>query len=335
MPDMRRFTVVVGENAAGKTAFLEALFVAGAGSAEIYVRADAWRGRDKIRVSLGKTEPQLQALFEDFFYKFDINLPIIVRFMDSNKQERRAILRAQPAGGISLPFDTKIDVRSNERGPTRELKFSWKGPEGEFDSPIEVTEKGLAFQAPRHVYEMAMVNYSTALAPEQNAERYSELSSKNKEQPIVKAVKKLFPAIENLEVLAPFGLPSIHAVVRGMDHKIPVGLLSAGITKIIGVLVNVAAFPEGTILVDEIENGLHYKQYAGVWSAVAECAGPRTQIIATTHSAEFLRAIAPEAKQNQDDYCFIRAERVDEQCVLKSFSGKEFVAAIDQGFEVR
>src|SRR5689334_11148037 len=50
LDDVRRFSFITGANASGKIALLESLFISGGNDFEIYIRTDAWRGREAIPV---------------------------------------------------------------------------------------------------------------------------------------------------------------------------------------------------------------------------------------------------------------------------------------------
>jgi AAA15 family ATPase/GTPase len=170
----------------------------------------------------------------------------------------------------------------------------------------------------------------------ETAARWSTLSARNAEEPITTAVAKLFPEVKGLSVLSPGGVPSIHAEVKGLNRKIPVGLLSAGVNKLIVLLVTIASLPGGVVLIDEIENGLYYKIENPMWTAIADFAVQNdTQLIVTTHSKEFLEAVAPLANWDDKSYTLLRMERENGEVRVQNFGGKEFAGAVERGFEVR
>lgn len=332
LDNVRRFAVITGANGAGKTALLEAIFVAGGGSPEIYMRTNAWRGHDEIPVSGDKAT--VFAFFEDFFYQFDTTTGMVVRFKDSLTGEREVRVVAELPTAITLPFSGKTPSEISE--PRGELRFIWKTSEGEVTGTIEVTDKGLQIPNARNTFPIVFINASTLTGKAQSPERFSQLSAKNQEQPIVAAVHKLFPSVHGLAVLASGSASAIYATVSGVHRKIPVGLLSAGINRFIALLLAIAASPRGIVLIDEIENGLYYRQLQEMWRVLTDLAREcKTQLFVTTHSKEFLEAIVPVVDQQPDDYCLIRSEKINGECALTQFSGKEFGSAVSTGVEVR
>jgi len=79
LTDVRQFNIITGASGSGKTALLEAIFVAGGNSAEIFLRADAWRGREELKIP---PVEGLVPLFEDFFFQFNLENGIRISFTD-------------------------------------------------------------------------------------------------------------------------------------------------------------------------------------------------------------------------------------------------------------
>ena len=106
--------------------------------------------------------------------------------------------------------------------------------------------------------------------------------------------------------------------------------------KFIAILVAIGFAQNGVVLIDEIENGLHYKIHTPMWEAISDFAiQNNVQVFATTHSQEFLEAIAPLASKNGSDYSLLRTERQNGEVQIENFSGKEFAGAVESGFEIR
>lgn len=327
LDDIRRFNIVTGTNGSGKTALLESMFIAGGASAELYIRTNAWRGRDTIGVSQALLAP----LFEDFFYQFDTQAGLRIRFRDSRGNEREVIVTVGKSDVISLPFD-----KASESSVSRDLKFIWKTPKGTIESKVEIGPDGLKIAQPEDIYPAIFLNQITAGTAKDTADRWSTISQKNLEVPIERAVARIFPQVGSLTVLTSTGIGGIHATVRGLGTKIPIGLVSSGVSKFISILVSIAWAKNGIVLIDEIENGLYHKILPAMWKEIADFAREhKTQIFATTHSKEFLEAIAPSVQENSEDYSLLRMEKQNGESRIFKFPGQEFAGAIQRGFEIR
>lgn len=332
LDNVRRFSVITGPNGSGKTALLEALFIAGGHTAEIYLRTSAWRWREEIPIPTSPS--QLVPLVEDYFYQFDLESAVRVWFKDNVAGEREIRLVAAPQDLLSLSPPTSSEAIS-ERGRT--LKFFWKSPQGQIEAPVESTAAGLLrVKQPEDAYYMNFLNTATIGSAKQNADRYSSLSSKNQEGPIVDAVRRIFPQVKDLTVLSSESGTAIHATVRGVNRKIPLGLLSAGINKFVVILAAIASAPRGAVLIDEVENGWYHEQLTEMWRAIADCAiNNNTQVFLTTHSKEFLQAIVPVVGDNDKDYCLLQTRKTNGECSIQPFSGKQFAGAVLSGVDIR
>ena len=331
--DARRFTVITGPNASGKTTLLEAIFLAGGNTAEIYLRTSIWRGREDFPIPTAPTH--LISLLEDYFHQFDINKTLRVWFQDNHGEEREIRLGPGTDEVLSLPFEPTKSSEAISSKPAN-LKFFWKTPKGELEARPEASPEGLKLKRPDDAYFMVFLNTATVGGAKETADRYSELSRANRESPIVEAVRKIFPYVTDLSVLSPGGISAIHAAVRGLDRKIPLGLLSSGINKFVSVLAAICSAPGSAVLVDEIENGWYYAKYREMWQEIIAVAEDRnTQMFVTTHSREFLEAISPLVERDVKNYRLIRVEKSNGASTIKEFSGREFSSAISSGVDVR
>lgn len=330
LSDIRRFNIITGASGSGKTALLEALFIAGGNSAEIYLRTSAFRGKEEIRVPQNEG---LSAAFEDYFHQFNIDHGLHISFIDSNNDKRQARIVAEGSETVSLPFEKS----TSDAVISRNLRFFWDTPEGTHESTVEITSDGLRVSRMPSAYFMVLLNTQLIISGKDNAARFSDLAEKNKENEILLAMQKIFPEVKGLSVLTPKGgAPGIWCSYLGIERKIPVTLVSQGITKFLAIILAIAAAPGGAVLIDEIENGMYYKTYSEMWHAIVQMAREnKTQLFVTTHSKEFLDLISPIVEQDNKDYSLIRMARLGAVTEAVCSPGKEFSSAIESGFDVR
>jgi AAA15 family ATPase/GTPase len=91
------------------------------------------------------------------------------------------------------------------------------------------------------------------------------------------------------------------------------------------------------VTIDEIENGVYYKNHILIWKMIIEAAkGNNSQIFVTTHSRECLRGLIGAAGEDIGDIALWRLEH-DEggQPELLQFDGDELASAIELDLEVR
>ena len=83
----------------------------------------------------------------------------------------------------------------------------------------------------------------------------------------------------------------LFASVKGLGEKLPLVLISAGVSKTVSLLIAAAVSRGGVVVVDEIENGLYFGKMELIWASLVElCKENDTQLFATTHSRECLIA---------------------------------------------
>ena len=321
--DICRFAVITGSNGSGKTALLESIFVTGGGSPELHLRIGTWRGSGEISPSM----------FEDCFHQFNLENELRITFQDSRGDGRKMRVRLESKKTLNIPLGSEIPKSDQPK----ELSFSWETPAGESEGRVEITQKGLEIPIiTEDVYPMLFVNSVTVLSSEKNARRFSRIAKRNEEESIKKAVKELFPSVKDLSIQTDSDRPAIYAQVSGVNQKMNIGLVSAGINKFIAILVAIKNSQGGVVLVDEIENGLYYEIFPQMWEQlINQCKEHDVQLLVTTHSKEFLNSIAPLVEKHKEDFCLLRTRKKNGEASISRFSGKEFTAAIASGFEVR
>lgn len=122
-------------------------------------------------------------------------------------------------------------------------------------------------------------------------------------------------------------------------ERLPLGSISGGIAKFVTVALGILANPKGTVIVDEFESGFYYRDIAKVWKSLVDlCKQEQVQMVASTHSYEFLEAAAPilAAEETVNDSQLLRAEiNADGEHVLMRVPSEALKAATAEDFEVR
>ena len=110
----------------------------------------------------------------------------------------------------------------------------------------------------------------------------------------------------------------------------------SGVETIAAVLLSIPAQPGGVVLVDEIENGIHYKRLPLIWRSIFELAKEHdAQVFVTTHSDECLAAIAEIAEEESSQISVIHARLREGATELTQYDGKTFLDAMEENIEIR
>jgi AAA15 family ATPase/GTPase len=333
---LKRINAIVGPNGAGKTALLEAIFLASGASPELALRVKIFRGLASLYISQAKAA--YEALWKDMFYSFDQRQAIEISLVMEGGAERTLHINYGQESGMLLPLN---DITRNPEAlaAITPITFTWRLPSGKEISAVpEVHSNGLKMVIPEPIEAIPGSFFTSASIPTQDetATNFSVLSIRNDDERIVNAMKSEFPFIQSLSVQISGGTPTVFASVEGLAEKIPLNLLSSGVTKLLGLLLGIAAQKGGVVCIDELENGFYFDRLPAIWSLLYEFAKEYdVQVFASTHSWECLQAAADLASDALSDFALIQAPEFGHRLPLTVRAGESFIAAMNQGIEIR
>ncbi|MHC4603900.1 MAG: AAA family ATPase, partial [Planctomycetota bacterium] len=112
--------------------------------------------------------------------------------------------------------------------------------------------------------------------------------------------------------------------------------MGEGMEKLLSLIVAIAHSPNRIILLDEIENGLHYSIIPKIWEAIGKALRKyNCQLITTTHSRECLEAAHEGLSEMPEDFRYIRLHRKDDEISAKLSNYEMIGTAIRTNLEVR
>lgn len=329
---LKRFNILVGESGSGKTAFMESVFMLGGSSPEIYFRIRNWRGFSR-NITFTGTREQYQSLFRDLFYKFNQDEGIVIRSQDDRYGSRKLEI----AYGELEDYGLDLEGPSPHAFKISPINFKWIIDGTVHNTSASVKEGKFSFSGAAPVAPVSYYN-SVNVGVFESVSAFSALSKHYRADALVGAIAAIYPQVKGITLELVSGDAVLCADV-GLNEKIPLGELSGGISKFAAYTLAILANPGGVVLIDEIEDGVYYKNMPDVWrSLVTLCLREEVQLIVSTHSYEFLQAAAPIlareeiAKESQ----LLRAE-IDENGnnVIRKIPAQALDAATSRDFEVR
>lgn len=343
LPDLRRINVVVGKNATGKTALLEGARLALSGTP-----VSLWIMNQSRSYFVGyppsPTREQFEAIWSPYFFDFNISKQILTECRDSNGRKASLKVFFDPQKSVTTVPQQQSPPQQTPPNPTTIVPLAFEridfaGGSSSLYGSVNA-QGGYALDPGPELGIASELLLSSLLSnPNQAVQWFSQLSVQKREKEITDAVRDEFePSLENLAVISLGQAPSIYASIRYLREKLPVSLLSAGITKFITLLAAILVRGRGVVLIDEIENGLFYKTLEPLWKYILKIAiKNNTQIFVTTHSQECVRALVPAMQGHEDEFALLRSERADNasDSTVTLLQGKFLEAAIEQGVEVR
>lgn len=330
--ELSRLNIIVGQSGTGKTALLEALFLCGGGNPQHYFSLLNWRG--VIGQQFQLETYSYDQFFREMFYKFQTKNGISLRIEDSLR------------GAWSLNIGPALTDQKQLVSPGTmdtiaytPITFTSKSGSGRKNEATLTMESGeLKFPPSPEPYSITLLNNVTMAQPAQGAVRFSQIVQDAKEETIIRSLNELYPDIDDVRLNVYGGGNILLASVKGLG-KLPMSSVSGGINKYLTILINIGHQRRHVVLIDEIENGLYYRDLTGAWKGIAAaCREADCQVFVTTHSLECLRALLPLLDEQSEDFTLLRTEKLnkeDKEIVLVQFPGRELKDAIEHGFEIR
>lgn len=335
----KRINLIVGDNGSGKTALLEALFLAAGVSPELLLRTRLWRGHDPSNL-VGGDEDLHAVLWHDLFHNFNIRRSAVISLKGMEEHTRSVTVSVNPPGHKKVvpPGRGQPQGSAAVVPVSNPIEFKW-------DVGISGTETIKPFfQNGRLIIPAATGKYVKAAffaanqtpSSVETAGRFSGLSIHMQEDAFIFKMADLFPQMKDISIEIAGGIPGLYAHIRNIDRKIPVPLASGGANKLSAILLGIAQYKNGIVIIDEIENGLYFGKLEKIWETIFEFTKfYNCQVFASTHSLECLRAAAVAAGGKEDDFCILQASMEDGETRVNRISGETFVSAVHEDFELR
>ena len=328
--DCKRINVLVGESGSGKTALLEALYLAMGTTTELSIRIRQQRGLEGM--FNGGVRQIERALWGDLFHGLDMDRTISIA-LNGTGEECRSLFIGR--GDTPSVANLSLEGTQSNSSQMRFTWFDWRG--GEHSVQPEIGAGGIKFPSTGEVLPDHYFFFAN-LVPSANetAGRFSELSSVGSDEEFVAIFREQYPWIENISVEALGGSPVLTARLTGTKLKLPVASLSSAINRYMSIFLAIQSRKKSAVLVDEIENGVYHENHASLSKALISFARRyETQIFASTHSAEWLKAFIHAAGDDTSDIALWKLERTQQGPELFQFSGAKMKAALEQGAELR
>ncbi len=337
--DLQQFNLFVGKNNCGKTTLLESiLLISTPGKTFNPVWITNIRGHFI-------TQPYSWTVL---FNKMDIESPIrLTGEIQKPKEIRTLTIKILPEKNIVQPSYETFDLSqersrrepldkiiglsidfsiSKNRGKKQAYEFKiWLGKENKLESspPGNYTETlNIKFLTPVILHSIIPALFNQVLI-------------KKQDEKILKILKTVEPRLVNLFL----GAENILYCDLGFTKLLPFSAAGEGLNNLLAIILAIYENSNGVVLIDEIENGLHYSSQEILWEAVFEAAMAfDVQVFATTHSYENIKAFsaAYEKLDHKDDQLrLFRIEKEKDKIRLIDFNNEILKTSIESYWEVR
>ncbi len=356
---LARVNLIAGRNNTGKTAFLEALWLhSGPNLPDLGTRLHAFRG-------VQRSDPAhlLHDLFHDFNPEHSVNLvgkghwgkrslEISSQSAESSNSEDLGgsfldLYSAIPglpdpaASAISnsvIVLDYTDEDKKTHRSIGRLIQST--GPSANLGPNMQVgitaqdmvTKQARLPKRPGNIFMSARHRND----PIEDVVRFGEAELSGYSSRIVECLQRVDPRIKRLVTIAAPSAPMIYADV-GLSRPIPTGFLGDGVGRLLSLSLAFYNARNGTLLIDEVENGLHHTVLTEIWQDLLWLSKEfNVQVFATTHSLECMVAARDAfVASGSRELGFYRLSLRDEGIVAVSYPFDSLNFALEQDAEIR
>ena len=329
---LSRANLITGVNGIGKTAIIEAIWLfTGRHNTPLLWNANIQRSFDPV------VDPVAE--LSDGF--------IEIRGIE-NQKEHKWKVAFEPIGSVGEVLVNAGDTQETIQIPVVGELHTWidgKKINGKGRGAIHQTKLGaVLYRSPprlpgKRPCIIEGTNWQLA-TPDECLQRYSDIVRSGFKSALIEAVNLVLPKIKDLELLSDeTGIVHLSANTSkaSKNTRLPLHSLGGGVVRLFRLYLSLFTAREGIVVIDEIENGMHYSVLPKLWDLVRR--GSRdwdVQFMATTHSSECIEA-AMAAFENEPEDLSIHKLYTDESGSVKAttFTGETLEGARDLHLEVR
>jgi AAA15 family ATPase/GTPase len=343
--NLERVNLIGGVNNVGKTTLLEAIALSTSlNSLETPLRLNFDRG------IVRHPNFSIEEICEWLFYgkRSDRSIKIkIVDHKDINSDLKLSLDKA------STPRILPLSLKSNTRKFFKDLKLEFKqnnqhlvftifltlDKEDASEMRLGIEQESIPEEPEIDFFDVSyFISSRTKISPSEDAERFSDLEAINRQQEVVDILRILEPRLKRLAILVNEGIPMIYGDV-GIESLMPISVMGEGMSRLLSMILSIMSISDGILLIDEIDNGIHYSVLEKVWRSIALTTQKyNTQIFATTHSRECILAAHQAFSQFESyDFRYIRLEREKNSGLIKSlvYDQETLNTSVDLNLEMR
>jgi len=169
-------------------------------------------------------------------------------------------------------------------------------------------------------------------------ELYSNIQSKGIQHKFLTYLKLLDNDIEWIEPQLLDEEMLLRLNLNNPERSLVSSELGEGTNRYIEILCTLLSNSDGTVFIDEIENGIHYTKLYDIWKAILEIVEKENiQLFVTTHNLESIEALTEASEAMKfDKIASIKLQKDKENTIypiIRNYSS--FVATVDSGMDIR
>ncbi len=325
-----RINLIGGKNNAGKTTLLEALLLS------IDASEQNFNFLQQIRLensSAFRFSPELA--WGNLFYDFDKKKPLRITAV-TDKGVLSTNVECQERSKSELLADPTSS--NNWMGKEELVKITDNATLGEVGESLLKVAHSINDKGPRpsvfgyrwqgdivhsvrrafvYLYSIDFMPSGFKRANSSIARGFMHLKAIGQKQVLLDILRILEPNIRDVDTIQYGGELRLHLLDEQGKYR-PANYYGDAMVKVIDLVLRICSNPEIILLVDEIENGIHYTHHRDFWKMLFKITEMfKVQIFATSHSGEMIQAFkdiaqAPENEAHAGYFELYKDVRINE-----------------------
>ncbi len=351
IPVLGRVNLIVGKNNIGKTTVLEAIKVLAAGSGAPWHLLEVLEARQEVeRESVPEFDPGLYWSIRRAFHVardtsetsklFSIGpldsphdlLTVRLAWVRQTRQDDGTVSRVMVEAGTAaededVSLALVLDVGSSQRRVIPMTRVSRRRIHGAPGAEPEIGTITCQYIAAR------------GFEGREAGDLWDSIVLTEREQDVLAALQIIEPDIDRVSIIeSKMPRSSRLALVKRRSAKEPEPLKSMGdgMQRVFEMALGLANAKSGILLIDEVDNGVHYSVQEQLWSFIFEAASRLSvQVFATTHSWDCIESFQRAASAHAEDGFLVRLDTQDGDIRAVTLSEKDLEIVTRESIEVR
>jgi AAA15 family ATPase/GTPase len=329
IPHLSQINLISGQNNVGKSTLLEAIAIYTNPSQIIKILSE----RDEFPIYKEENETErinqntnaFSSLFTD--RKDEVSENNIIEISD--KENTLAIQFSYFSPKTDIEYIKKVITITRQNKTVSILHLN---------SPIDSLNQRLGIDNDSNI----IIKLNTEpIGTEYIANFFDNIALTEKEDNVIEALQIIEPNLNKLAFIAEsqyrFRRPIV--TLKGSNQRFPLKSMGDGINHILSIILALVNCENGCLLIDEIDNGLHYSVQENLWRVIFDLAKKlNIQVFATTHSNDCINSFTEVLKEENNASIggFYRMQkRKSGKIELVEYNAEELNSVSEHNIEIR
>jgi len=324
---LQAINVIVGRNNAGKTCLLEAIEVLRDAEPSALARIAMRREEVEVENENKFSSPVVRPVIHYAFHQGGMRDPHDRGLVVSSGRPFEITGEvASPDEDQHLSIKATFTLDGELRGALR-----WENWRGERSYQMDLVDAKSTPFAQRAALFVGSERPSGA----SSAHLFGQLSGSNAEDGVLDALRIIEPRVKRIGL--GYQPPAVFLGLDDDDARYPLGHFGEGVGRLFSLAAYLALSAGKTLLIDDIDTGLHVSTMRKMWELVFTAARKfDLQLFATTHSDDCLRGLAAALVEHPEFHPMVALHRLDlGSPTTTHYDAEEIIRSADANLEVR